>query len=143
MATTITRWDPFAELADLRARLDRGFGDLTERSQRWTPAVDVVRDGDALVLKADVPGIQPEDINIELEDNVLTVSGEHTEEQETNEEDYVRRERRTGSFMRSMTLPAGVDAQSITAETKHGVLEVRIPLPSQPQKETIEVTSAG
>jgi HSP20 family protein len=141
MPGALTRWDPFAELADLRSRFDRVFGDDAEpRRQAWMPAVDVVRDDGALVLRADIPGIKPEEITIQVEDDVLTVSGAHEESTEEKEEDYVRRERRLGSFTRSMTLPRGVDASKIEAQTRHGVLEVRIPVPEEPRKTSVEIT---
>lgn len=145
MAGPITRWDPFTELADLRSRFDRMFGELADGTERsWTPAIDVVRDGSNLVLHADIPGITPEEVNIEVEDGVLTISGEHEERTESEDKEYVRRERRYGAFSRSMTLPAGVDAKQIAASTRDGVLEVTIPLPEAPRKETIQINpSAG
>lgn len=140
MAKTITRWDPFAELADLRTRFDHMLGELGGANQAWTPAIDVERHNGDLVLRADIPGIKPEDVKIEVEDDVLTVSGEHEEHKEDKDKDFVRRERRFGSFYRSMALPAGVDAKKIKAKTKDGVLEVTIPLPKAAKKETVEIT---
>ena len=141
MSGSMVRWDPFAELADLRGRFDRMFGEIGDGHERaWVPAVDVVRDDGHLVLRADIPGIKPEEVKIEVEDDVLTVSGEHEERKEEQEKDYVRRERRYGSFSRSMVLPPGVDAKAIKAQTHDGVLEVTIPLPEQPKKETVEIT---
>lgn len=139
MAGTLTRWDPFGELSDLRARFDRMFDETLGRERSWTPAVDVVRENGNLVLRADIPGIKPEEVKIEIEDDVLTVSGEHEERKEEKDEHYVRRERRFGSFSRSMALPHGVDAKEIKAETHDGVLEVTIPLPKEAKKETVEV----
>lgn len=107
MPGTLTRWDPFAELGELRTRLDRMFDEGRERA--WTPSIDVVRENGKLVLRADLPGIKPEEVKIEIEDDVLTVSGEHEERKEEKDEHYVRRERRYGSS-RSMALPTGVDA---------------------------------
>ncbi len=140
MAGALTRWDPFAELADLRTRFDRLFGDIADaREHKWTPAIDVVRENGNLVLRADIPGIKPEEVKIEIEDDVLTVYGEHEERKEEQEKDYVRRERRYGSFHRSMALPAGIEANEIKAETHDGVLEVTIPLPKEARKETVEI----
>ena len=131
MASTLTRWDPFAEFAELRTRFERLFEDLEGRDRAWTPAVDVVRDNGHLVLRADVPGIKPEEISIEVDDGILTVSGKHEETKEETDQDYVRRERRYGAFTRRLPLPEGVDPRKIKASTKDGVLEVTIPLPKE------------
>src|ERR1039457_6019234 len=125
MPGTLTRWYPFAELGELRSRFDRMFDELADgRERTWTPAIDVVRDNGNLVVRADIPGIKPEEVKIEVEDDILTVSGEHEERKEKKEKHYMRRERRYGSFSRSMALPAGVDARKIKAETHDGVVEV-------------------
>ena len=99
MPGTVTRWDPFAKRPVLRHRFDRMFDEwLDGRERAWTPAVDVVRENGHLVVRADIPGIKPEEVKIEVEDDILTVSGEHTESKEEKDKHYVRRERRYGSF---------------------------------------------
>lgn len=141
MAGTLMRWEPFAELGEMRTRLDRMFDEWLDGHERaWTPAIDVVREDDHLVLRADLPGIKPEEVKIEVEDDFLTVSGEHRESNEEKDKQYVRRERRYGSFTRSMRLPAGVDAKKIKASTREGVVEVTIPLPSEAKKEPVRIT---
>ncbi len=140
MPGSITRWEPFVEFADLRSRLDRVFGELTSSDREWTPAIDVERDNGNLVLRADVPGIKPNEVKIEVEDDILTVSGEHEERKEEKGKEFLRRERRYGSFARSMALPAGVDAKKIKAKTRDGVVEVTIPLPKETKKETVKIT---
>ena len=108
MASALSRWEPFAELADLRARLDQMFTEFAPRGEhRFVPAIDVVRSNGNLVLKADLPGIKANEVTIEVEDDVLTVRGEHGEEHEEKRGQYMRRERRWGSFQRSMPLPDG------------------------------------
>ena len=141
MSTQLTR-RPFMDFADMRDRLDRLFDDLTGRrgDDSWSMAIDVQRSDDALTLSADVPGIAPEDIKITVEDGVLTVSGEHEERAEKEEEGYLRRERRYGSFRRSMVLPPEADAGQIKATTKNGVVEVTIPIGPKPASEKIEIT---
>jgi HSP20 family protein len=140
MAGALTRWDPFAELSELRTRFDRMFDEWQGgRERAWTPAIDVVREEGHLVVPADLPGIKPEEVKIEVEDDVLTVSGEHQENKEDKDKNYVRRERRYGSFSRSMALPAGIDAKDIKAETHDGVVEVTIPLPKEAKKETVTI----
>jgi len=140
MAGTLTRWDPFAELSEMRTRFDRMFDEFGGRERVWTPAIDVERDDGNLVIHAELPGIKPEEVKIEVEDDILTVSGEHEESKDEKDKRYVRRERRYGAFSRSMALPAGVDASKIKAETHDGVVEVTIPLPKEVKKETVKVS---
>ncbi|MGZ4307298.1 MAG: Hsp20/alpha crystallin family protein [Solirubrobacteraceae bacterium] len=141
MPRALTRWDPFAELGELRTRFDRVFDDFTVgRERAWTPSIDVVRDGGNLVVHADIPGVKPEEVKVEVEGDILTVSGEHEESKEEKDKHFVRRERRYGSFSRSMALPAGVDPTKIEAKTHDGVLEVTIPLPADQKKEAVTIT---
>ena len=141
MAGALTRWEPFAELGELRSRFDRMFDDLIDgRERAWTPAIDVVRDNGNLVVRADVPGMKPEEVKIEVEDEILTVSGEHEEEREEKDRHYLRHERRYGSFRRSLALPAGVDAKEIKATTHDGIVEVTIPLPKEAKQEKVKIT---
>jgi HSP20 family protein len=140
MATTLTEWHPFGDFVELRNRLDEVVREITNGERRgWTPSIDLVREKDRYVLRADVPGIDPEEIKIEVEDGVLTISGEHAEEKEEKDKDYVRRERRYGSFSRSMTLPKGVEPDDIDATCKDGVLEVVVPAPKQEQKRAVTI----
>jgi len=141
MPGTLTRWDPFAELGELRSRFDRMFDEwLDGRERAWTPAIDVVRDDGHLVVRADLPGIKPEEVKIEVDDDILTISGEHEERTDEKDDNYVRRERRYGSFARSMALPGGIDAKKITASTRDGVVEVTVPLPKEATKEPVRIT---
>jgi HSP20 family protein len=114
------------------------FGIMHDRE--WTPAIDMVRADGNLVVRADVPGIKPDEIKIEAQEGVLTISGEHEETKEDKDEHYVRRERRYGGFSRSMALPQGVDPKKIKASTHDGVLEVTIPLPKEAAKEPVTIT---
>ena len=139
MADTLMRWHPFADLADIRTRLDRMFDEMTDGERRWAPSVDLVEEEDKLVLRADVPGIKPDEIKIEVEDDVLTISGEHSEEKEEKGKRFVRRERRSGSFSRSLTVPKGVKADDIEAECKDGVCKVTIPLPKEAKRKSVTI----
>jgi HSP20 family protein len=139
MSNLITRWDPFSELAELRGRVDRMLGE-DGHHHPWAPAIDVVRDDDALVLRADLPGLSPDEVKIEVADDVLTVSGAHEDTEEHKGERFVRRERRYGAFSRSMALPAGTDAGAIKARTHDGVLEITVPLPEKTGKEPVAIT---
>ena len=125
-------WDP---LSEVNRMFDDVFGGLTRRPgsrqpggevTEWAPAVDVLqRDGD-LVVRAELPGVRPEDVDITLQNRVLTISGQRREEQEEQRGGYHVRERRHGSFSRSMTVPEGVNEDSIRARYENGVLEVSI-----------------
>jgi HSP20 family protein len=144
MPRALTRWEPFAELGELRSRFDRMFDELVEgRERAWIPAIDVVRDNDNIIVRADVPGIKPEEVKIEIADDILTVSGQHEERKEEKDKHFLRRERRYGSFSRSLALPAGVEAKKIKAKTRDGVVEVTIPLPKEAEKQTVRITPSA
>jgi HSP20 family protein len=139
MAGTLMRWDPFGELSELRTRFDRMFDQFDGRERVWTPAIDVERDDGNLVIHAELPGIKPEEVKVEVEDDILTVSGEHQESKEEKDKNYVRRERRYGSFSRSVALPSGVDPKKIEAKTHDGVVDVTVPLPKEAKKEAVTI----
>jgi HSP20 family protein len=141
MAHTITRWEPFAELAEMRSRFDRLLSDLGDGHDReWMPAIDMIRDNGHLVVRAEVPGFKPEEIEIEAEGGALTISGKHEETSEQKDKEFVRRERRYGAFSRTMPLPEGVDPKKIKATTTDGVLELTIPLPKEATTEPVKIT---
>jgi HSP20 family protein len=140
MATGLTRWRPFDELEDVRSRIDRMFGEMATGGERWKLALDVVERDDAYVVRADVPGLKPEEVKIDVEDNLLTISGEHEESEEERKDNYVRRERRYGSFSRSLNLPKGVTADQIEATSKDGVVEISIPKPKQEEPKAVSIT---
>ena len=111
----------------------------TTRSQRWMPAMDLVEADDHFLLKADIPGVSEEDVTIEVQDNVLTVSGERKAEHERKEKGFYRLERAFGRFSRSLTLPEGVNADAISASFDKGVLEVSIPKPEERKPRRISI----
>jgi HSP20 family protein len=136
----MTVWRPLSDFGELRQRVEEMFHESGIGGDgAWTPSVDVLRKGGNVILRADLPGIKPEEVKVTVDDDVLTVSGEHTEESEKEEGDYMRRERRFGSFSRSMSLPPGVKAEDIESTTKDGVLEVTIPLPDSESKKPVEI----
>jgi HSP20 family protein len=132
MERFLTRRHPIADLSELLDQAMLRLGD----GEGWNPRIDVVKKEDQLVLKADLPGVKPDEIKVEVEGGVLTVSGEHEETSEETKERYLRRERHCGSFSRSMALPEGVNADDIKANTVDGVLELRIPIPTPEEKPT-------
>src|SRR5215212_8301996 len=126
--------------------LHRLFNTLFEDSsvaQRWVPSMDLVESDDHFLLKADLPGLAEEDVNIEVRDNALTISGERKAEHEKRERGWYRVERAFGSFSRSLSLPEGVDADAITAGFDNGVLTVTIPKPEQRKPRRIQIGGAS
>jgi HSP20 family protein len=144
---TIVRWEPFRELSSLQTEMNRLFNaafDSTTQgnataARRWTPAMDLLETEEQFVLRADLPGMSESDVSVELEDNVLTVSGERKTEHEDKREGFYRMERSFGSFSRSLTLPKGVDPATVNAQFDRGVLEVRIPKPEQRKPRRISI----
>jgi HSP20 family protein len=149
----LIRWEPVAELATIQNEMNRLFNTLFDQpgqaprgngmSRRWVPAMDLVETDDHYVLRADLPGLSQDDVNIELESNVLTVSGERKTEHEQHAEGYYRVERAFGAFSRSLTLPEGVDAEAIQANFDRGVLEVRIPKPEERKPRKVAITAGS
>ena len=136
----IIRWDPFREMTSLQSRVDRLADSLwSGRSESWVPAVDVFDTAEAVVLKAELPGMKIADIQIEVDDNVLTIKGERSFEEKVDEERYYRVERRYGSFQRSLALPQGVRADDIRATYEDGILEVTVPKSEAEKPRRIEV----
>jgi HSP20 family protein len=146
----LVRWEPVRELTSLQNDMNRLFntffdtpstGNGGNTPRRWIPAMDLVETDEHFVLKADLPGLAEEDVNLEVEDNVLTVSGERKAEHEDKREGYVRVERSYGAFRRSLTLPEGVDPEGVSARFDKGVLEVHIPKPEErkPRRVAIQV----
>jgi HSP20 family protein len=149
----LIRWEPVRELHTMQNEMNRLFNTFfdsptpgnggTAGLRRWIPAMDVVETDDHFVLRADLPGLSENDVNIELEDNVLTVAGERKAEHEQRGEGYYRVERAFGSFSRSLTLPEGVNADAIQASFDNGVLEVRIPKPEQHKPRKVQISLGG
>ena len=139
--TLLMRPEPFTQ------EFDRLFSSLFENSgrrvQRWVPAMDLVEADDHFVLKADLPGLAEGDVAIEVQDNVLTISGSRQAEHERKEQGWFRLERSYGSFSRSLTLPDGVDPDRVEATFDRGVLEVRIPKPEERKPRRISIGHAN
>ena len=140
----LVRWDPFRELTSLQSEVNRMFSRLgdgeTAERQSWTPSVDVIETDDSIKLKAELAGMKPEDIKIEVQDNVLTLSGERRFEEEVKEDKYYRIERRYGSFSRSIALPQTADDSGIEANYDSGILEVVVPKTEVARPKKIAVT---
>jgi HSP20 family protein len=141
----LVRWDPIRELDSLQGDMNRLFDRFFEgrtgnaTSRRWIPAMDLVETEDHLVLRGDLPGMTEDDVNIEIKDNVLTVSGDREAEHEDKGEGYHRVERSFGSFSRSLSLPHGIDPEKVDAKFDNGVLEVRIPKPAEAKPTRVQI----
>ena len=147
---TLVRWDPFRQMQETMNRmLDRGVGyprydryDEVPVLASWSPAVDVHEQEGHIVLTAELPGVPLEDINISVENNLLTISGERRVEKQQEDGSYHWRERAWGSFRRTFTLPSTVDRDAISAGYKDGVLTVRVPQREEAKPKQIAVSAA-
>ena len=140
----IVRFDPFNSSCGVNKGLSRFFKEWEDESpavsRNWRPSVDIFEDDDKLVLSVEVPGVDKKDIKINVENNVLSISGERKFEQEEKKDNFRRIERRYGSFYRSFTLPRAVDTEKIEATTKNGVLEITLPKREEAKPRQIEVS---
>lgn len=144
---TIVRWEPLRELHTLQSEMNRLFTTMFDTpdegarsgARRWLPSMDLVERGDEYILRADLPGVSQEDVNIEIEENVLTISGERKADHHESTDGFVRIERSFGAFSRSLTLPKGVDAEAVTAQFVDGVLTLRVPKPEQAKPRRIQI----
>ena len=145
----VVKWDPFRDLISIQDRMNRLFEQTLSRSRgdegaaaaTWTPAVDIYETLDTIVIKADLPGVVREDIEIQIDDNTLTLKGERRFSKDVQEESYLRIERTYGSFHRCFTLPASIRQEEIRAVCRDGVLELTLPKAegSKPKRIAIEV----
>jgi HSP20 family protein len=146
----LIRWEPAREINSLQQEMNRLFSSFFDTPpaagggdgggvRRWIPAMDLVETDDHYVLRADLPGMSEGDVDLSLEDNVLTLSGERKTEHEQGGEGFYRLERAAGAFSRSLTLPEGVDGDAISARFDKGVLEVRIPKPEQRKPRKLQI----
>ena len=143
---SLVRWDPFRDGLSLRTAMDRLFEDSLVRPDAWfTPlhmpdfAMDVYETKDDVVVQAALPGIKPEDAEITITGNTLTIRGESKEESEVKEENYLRKERRYGSFSRVVALPEGLKGDKAEATFENGMLKLRIPKSDEIKPKTIKV----
>jgi HSP20 family protein len=141
----LTRWDPFREMMSLRREMDRLFDSALSGSQgdwhptSWDLALDVVENPDEYVVKASLPGINPDDLDITFTNNTLTIKGEVKEDQEFNQAQYHVRERRYGTFSRSISLPSGIESDRISANYENGVLRLHLPKAEEIKPKRIQI----
>jgi HSP20 family protein len=149
VAMAITRWDPYREFTTLQDRMNRVFTDFYGARQSdddvmtrgsWMPPVDIYQNGkQEIVLKAELPGIKREDLDLRVENNTLTIRGERKHEADVREDQYHRIERSYGAFSRSFSLPDKVDSGNVKAEFKDGILTVTLPIREEAKPRQIQV----
>jgi len=141
----LNRWEPSRGATTLQEQINRVFGDMLERTSEesnltpWAPAVDIFETEHELVLKADLPDVNPQDLDIRVENNILTIRGERKFENKVNEENYLRVERAYGSFSRSFSLANSVKSDAIRADYQNGVLTLSIPKREEAKPKQIKV----
>ena len=149
---TIARWEPFRGLSTLQDQMNRLFEDTLFRGRSdesalttWAPAVDIYETENALVVKADLPDVNEKDLDIQVENNILTIRGERKFERDVKEDNYLRVERAYGSFSRSFSLGNTVNTEAIKAEYRDGVLTLTIPKreEAKPKQVKVSVAAAG
>jgi HSP20 family protein len=144
--TTITHWDPFRGLASFQEQMNRLFEDSLRTREgesaltTWAPPVDIYETENELVLKVDLPDLNEKDLDIRVENNMLTIQGERKFEEKVSRDNYLRVERAYGSFSRSFPLPSTVYTDSIHAEYKNGVLTVQMPKRAEAKPKQVKVT---
>lgn len=142
---SLVKWEPMHELVKLHDEMDRIFGrSLGEAfnggKQMWSPSVDLREENGNLIVKADMPGVKKEDVTITATEDSITIQGKSQEETEDKQDNYYRRERRSGSFHRTLSLPAAVDADKAQASFKDGTVTITLPKVEQASKtKTINV----
>jgi HSP20 family protein len=149
MRATINRFDPFRGEPALQHQINRLFSEAFDRSSEegnlttWAPPVDIHETEQALVVKADLPDIKPEELDIRVENNILTIRGERKFEKKVDEGNYLRVERSYGAFSRSFALANTVNTEAIKADYKNGVLTLSIPKREEAKPKQIKVTVEG
>jgi len=143
----IVRFEPFRDLMNTQREFERWFrgafapalGEEEASTRTWAPPVDIYENGDSLVLKAELPGINPDDVEIRVEDNTLYLKGERKFEKEVKEQNYHRVERSYGTFTRTFSLPNSIDADKVGASYKDGVLTLTMPKKEEAKPKTIKI----
>jgi HSP20 family protein len=149
---SLIRWDPFDDLASLRESMDKlfeeFFSDRPGRGRRavptvWQPAIEAYETDHDVVVRAELPGVDPNQVEITITEDSLTIKGEAKSELEDKRRNYYRRELRYGSFLRSIALPSGVQSDQAKATFKNGILEIRVPKSERAKPKTVKIEVAS
>lgn len=150
--TQITRWNPLRDMETLHQQMNRlfdpalgrqsGWGESDLMSGVWAPPVDIEETGDRLIVRAEIPGMKPEDIDVRVENGVLTIRGERRFETERKERNFHRVERSYGTFTRSFTLPTTISTEDVRTRYENGVLELEMTKREEAKPRRIQITSS-
>lgn len=144
----LVRWNPGREMATFHNRLNRFFDDSFFPTRwvsddmglgSWNPKVDIYEKDNTFVIKAELPGLEKKDVSVDVQDRVLTLTGERKLDNEIQEDSYFRREMSYGRFQRAFTLPANVDSDNITADFKDGLLKIEVPKPEEAKPKSVSI----
>ena len=144
----LRRWEPFRELRQMQENMDRMWrsfspgGGEEGNVENWAVPLDVVQQGDNIIIKASVPGVNPEDLDVSIENDVLIIKGQTKEEREHQEGNYLMRERRSGSFYRALRLPDTLDSDQAQSHYEHGVLSITFPRMESKRARRLQITSS-
>jgi HSP20 family protein len=141
MITRMSNWSPFTELSRLQREFDRMFGGGLDYTGSDFPAVNIWTGDDEVVLTAELPGINPDDLDISVQNNTVTIRGERQAEKLDEGQEYIRRERESGTFTRSFRLPMRIDEGAVKAECRRGVLELSLPRAEEDKPKRITVNA--
>lgn len=153
MATAITRWDPFVEMSAMRSMMDRLFDQSVGRFPALarngedlgsaTLGLDVYETGNELVVKSAIPGVDPKDVEVSIDDDVLTIRGEFQQKDEVSDDGWLRRELRYGTFNRQLRLPPTVDAEKAQASFENGIMKLTLPKKPEARSRSFKITPQG
>lgn len=140
----LVRWQPFPEMESLRRQMDRMFDEIAglERKSEtdWTPAIEIQDREDSLVLRAEIPGVEAKDIDIQVAREAVSIAGEHRYEKKTEEKGFFRSELRYGSFQRTIPLPVAVENTQVQADFKDGILQLTLPKVQEAKHKVVKVS---
>lgn len=143
----LVRWQPFAEMASLRHQMDRMFDELAgisnQSSTSWTPAIEIQDREDSLVVRAEIPGVEAKDLDIQVAREAVAISGEHRYENKAQEQGFFRTELRYGSFQRTIPLPVVVENNQVQAEFKDGILQLTLPKAQEARHKVVKINLGG
>ncbi len=139
----LVRWQPFSEMESLRHQMDRMFDELTgtnrQSATNWKPAIEIQDREDSLVLRAEIPGVEAKDLDIQVAREAVAISGEHRYENKAQEQGFFRTELRYGSFQRTIPLPVAVENNQVQAEFKDGILKLTLPKAQEARHKVVKI----
>ncbi len=139
----VQRWDPMRELRELQQAMNRLWGREEPAQEGWLVPMDVLEQADRIIVRCTIPGVRPEDLEVMVEDNLLTVRGQTQAEQEERQANYLMQERRIGAFHRSLQLPDVVDTETATSRYENGVLTISFPKAESKRARRLQVQAGG